>query len=76
MDKQPLEIPINDRIKAFETEFMALLNQHQLTYSIVIDFPNYKIWPDEVKLALIILQKHNVSYQLGYLDKKETKDEN
>lgn len=75
MDNQPIEIPISERIKSFEKEFKESLNKYHLNYTIVIDFPVYKQVPEEVKLALLIIDKHKAKMELGYFEKGETKHE-
>ena len=75
MSNQPNEILINERIKSFEKEFKESLDKYYLNYTIVIDFPIYKELPEEVKLALIIIDKHKAKMQLGYSEKGEIKNE-
>jgi len=62
------EVKTEDRIKVFEKEFVELLAKNELEYIIMVDFPIYKILPPEVELAMKIINKHGVQYQLGYSD--------
>ena len=43
-----------------QTEVNEALTRNNCTLTYQIDFPTYKILPDEVKLALLILQKHGM----------------
>lgn len=63
--------PIVERVKSFEKEFSNLLNKYNLDWNVVASFPVYNILPSEVKLALIVLEKHGVEYRLSYSDKKQ-----
>jgi len=57
----------------FLQEFEDLKKKHNVEMEVSMDFPMYKVLPDDVKLALLVLQKHNVQYQLSV---KEVKDDN
>lgn len=57
------------RVSEFEDSFRKKLKECELDMHIVLDFPVYKILPDEVSLALKILQRHQSSFKLEYVDK-------
>lgn len=50
------------------------LEENNLEIKFEIDFPMYKILPDEVQLALKILRKHGMALQV-YSVEKETRQE-
>lgn len=60
-----------DQVKAFEKELIVLLNKYNVVLSAIPQFPIYNIQPDEVKLALRILEKHGVQYLPTIKLKKE-----
>lgn len=62
---------LENRIKLFETEFKTLLDKHNLSWSVSLDFPKYKVLPPEVKLSLVIIDKEGGEYKLAYLDKQK-----
>lgn len=47
-----------------QKEIEAVLKKYKVKTGFFINFPQYKILPDEVKLALIILDKHGMEIQL------------
>ena len=67
------ESNIDERAGKLEREISVLLDKYNLRYITGIKFPIYRILPEEVKLALIILKKHGVEYHIGYQEatKKE-----
>ena len=59
------------RIQLFQKELDELLKKHEVELVVGIDFPNYKILPDEVKLANLIFQKHEGRLLIRVIDKKK-----
>ncbi len=41
-----------------------ILEEYKLKTNFEVSFPQYKVLPDEVKLALIILKKHDMKINL------------
>lgn len=56
----------NKNIEAFENELKALLQKHNLKISVVVDFPQYRILPKEVELALEVIKSHGGQYLTSY----------
>lgn len=48
----------NEEFISFESELQELLSKYHIRIETTVEFPHYKILPEEVKLALIILNKH------------------
>jgi len=46
------------------------LENHQMVLVVNLDFPQYKILPPEVELALQVLNKHGMSMKMFLKDKK------
>lgn len=46
--------------KMAEKEIQAVLKKHKLKFGYSISFPIYNIIPDEVNLAMSVLQKHGM----------------
>ena len=49
---------------------MRYLENHQMVLVVNLDFPQYKILPPEVELALQVLNKHGMSMKMFLKDKK------
>jgi len=50
----------NQEVKTANKEIQLILKKYNLVFGYNLDFPIYKILPDEVKLALKILVKHGM----------------
>lgn len=59
--------------KEVETRIIEYLEKHNRTVGYKIDFPVYKILPEEVKLALSILKKHGMQIIITFEQKQEKK---
>lgn len=57
------------RISEFESYFRGKLKELELDMRVAIDFPVYRILPEEVNLALKVLQKHQSNFKFEYQDK-------
>ncbi len=66
MDNQDLK----ERIAEFEKEYKALQAKYQIKPGISLEFPQFKILPEEVQLALLIVQKYDYKFMLSYEDLK------
>lgn len=60
---------VTERIKLFEAELKALQEKYQLQLHADVQFPIYKVLPDEVELAMIIIKKHGAVCSSSYIDK-------
>ena len=65
------ELKVDERIKKVEEGFLKLLEENNLEYSILIDFPIFKILPPEVELSLTILNKNGAVSKIGYKEKEK-----
>jgi hypothetical protein len=63
-------IKIEEKVRVFEQEYRELLEKHSLEMKIDIDFPQYKILPSRVQLALQVLFDEGVQYRTSYREKK------
>lgn len=66
----PPGVDLVSRIRAFEEEYLKLLEKYHLTTTVKTVFPMYnpRMLPAEIKLALEVIEKHNPEYKLMYLD--------
>ena len=63
-----------EKIKSFEDEYKKLLEKYGLEMSMEMDFPQYKILPAKLQLALQIIFEENLQYRAVYKEaKKEEK---
>lgn len=63
------------RIKQFEADYAALPQKYRLKVNIAMKFPQYNILPEEVKLAIIVLQKNGMEFGFHYEDKLVRKEQ-
>lgn len=61
------------RIKTANNEILAICKKYDLDIGFKIDFPRYKQLPEEVKLALLVLQNNGLSILLELVDNGEVK---
>lgn len=54
-----------------EKEIQEILNEYGMYFGYNLTFPVYKILPDEVKLALKILETHGMHIIVELKDKKQ-----
>ena len=59
------------RIAKYDKTLQKLQKELQLNPSISLEFPQYAILPEELKLALIIIQKNKYQFMLEYKDLKD-----
>lgn len=65
------------RTRLFENELSALCKKYKIRINFQLEFPQYKILPDEITLALRIVDKNDAQPKIIYLDVvKETEDKN
>lgn len=72
-EQKSIDTDLDERIKAFEKEFIALLDKYKLNWQITTFFPQYNILPPEITLAMTILSKHDIQYKFAYSDKSKEK---
>lgn len=54
-------------------EINEILDKYQIEYKFKLEFPIYNQIPEEVKLAMIILEKHGMTLSIHYQDRKKKK---
>lgn len=59
-----------DSIETANKEIQKVLDTYGLRYNFKLDFPVYRIIPDEVQLALRVIEKHKMRIKV-FLDKKK-----
>jgi hypothetical protein len=64
------DLPVDERIVKIEQELTELQKRYLLTINISLEFPIYRELPEDVKLALAVLQKHKYVFQRNYIDQK------
>jgi hypothetical protein len=53
-----------------EEELKEIITRNNIDIRYKLDFPQYKILPEEVRLALMILEKHGMKIVITYEKKK------
>ena len=61
---------IEAKVRVFEQEYRELLEKHGLEMKIEVDFPQYRILPSRVQLALQVLFDEGMQYRTSYKEKK------
>lgn len=59
------------KIKEYEERLKKLEKEFGLKPAVSIEFPQYRELPDEVLLALRVLEKHDYKLMLSYMEDKE-----
>lgn len=59
-----------DSIETANKEIQKVLDTYGLRYNFKLDFPVYRIIPDEVQLALRVIEKYKMRIKV-FLDKKK-----
>lgn len=57
---------IKEKIRTYEQKLQNLKKEMGLDPVVTIEFPQYKILPIEVQLALKVLEKHEYKFMLTY----------
>ncbi|MDE1868039.1 MAG: hypothetical protein KGI08_10075, partial [Thaumarchaeota archaeon] len=66
---QPTEaLDIKARVELFNKELTALLQKYHLKMEGGMDFPQYKILPTELQLAILLIQQHRGQYLMNLID--------
>lgn len=61
-----------DSIETANKEIQKVLDTYGLQYNFKLDFPVYRIIPDEVQLALRVIEKHKMRIKVFLNKKKDT----
>ena len=62
-------IEAKKRIEEFEKELQDLKKKYNLDPIATIEFPQYRVLPEELLLALKIIERHNYKIMLSYKEK-------
>ena len=62
------KLELVDRTKKFEEQLTGAMKENEIGIVLSIDFPQFKILPDEVKLALSVMEKNGYVLKLSYDD--------
>jgi hypothetical protein len=66
----------NQEFEAVSKEFQALLDKYKLGINISIEFPEYKVLPADVQLALQVMSKHTNKFVMKFVKREELTDGN
>ncbi len=66
-------IDLKDRIMEYETDIKKLGKRLELEPVVTLEFPQYSFLPEEVIVALKVLEGHGRKFMLSYKDLKESK---
>jgi hypothetical protein len=59
-----MDKPLEERVNICKQELGVLLKKHNLKIGAAIRFPQYNILPDDVVLAMKVLNNHGVQYHI------------
>lgn len=65
-----MEAKLEDRVNSCTEEIKPILKKYNLKMGAIPAFPQYAILPDEVQLALKILDKNGVQYHVAFQEEK------
>lgn len=65
---------LKERKASFTKEFEELKKKYNLDFSPLLNFPEYRIIPDDVQLALVVINKHKTNYILNLVEVKPNDD--
>lgn len=57
---------LKEKIEKYEKKLKELDKEFNLRPVVTIEFPQYKVLPNEVKLALAVLEEHKYKFMLTY----------
>jgi hypothetical protein len=60
---------MKEKIEEYEKKLKELEEKYKLSPIVTIEFPQYKVLPVEVQLALAVLEKHEYKFMLSYKEK-------
>lgn len=61
---------VEKKVPPVDIAIQRVLEEYKSKLGYEISFPIYKIIPDEVKLALLILKRHGMTINITYEEKK------
>jgi hypothetical protein len=61
---------LKNKISLYEEDLKQLDEKYGLDRSISMEFPQYNIFPDELKLALLVVQSHKPTFMFRYKERK------
>ena len=63
--EKPNENDLKVREEAFLKEFKELEKKHKVSLVINLNLPEYRILPEDIKLALLVIGKHKTEFVLS-----------
>jgi len=66
MDKKPEKTQEKSKI---HEEFAEFLEKRDVSLDISIDFPEYKVLPVDLQLALAVISKHTNRFSINFVEK-------
>jgi hypothetical protein len=57
---------MKEKIEEYEKKVKELDKTYNLSPVVTIEFPQYRVLPDEVQLALKVLERHEYKFMLSY----------
>lgn len=69
MEKTKKSLTFQEKSENFVKELGELKTKYEIDFDIKMDFPEYKILPDDVKLAIAVIAKHKTNFVLHLIDK-------
>lgn len=64
---------ISERISKYEVEMTEFARKLEIKPTISPEFPQFRILPEDLQLALLIVNKYNCQYMIQYKDLRGTK---
>jgi len=61
---------IRGKIEDFEKELSSLKNKYNLDPTATLEFPQYRVLPEELLLALKIIERHSYKIMLSYKEEQ------
>jgi len=71
MSKVPANATLKRRAKEYQKAKKALLKEYELQESPDLNFPRYREYPNDLKLALMVLESHGGVFITRFVDTKE-----
>lgn len=76
MEKTKKSLNFQEKTEKFIKELGELKTKYEIDFDIKMDFPEYRILPEDVKLALAVIAKHKTNFNLHLVDKGATNGTN
>lgn len=70
-EKAKINLDLKQRVKKYEDKIQRLKHKYSVDPVITLEFPQYRVLPDDLVLALKIIEKHGHKFMLTYKDLKD-----